>query len=81
MIKKAKPEIPIAKATGIPRIKNTRKIIIAVPIYCFPHSEAGVLIELIKFIAVFMNIRHAPTGTHDVTQAYEIFRVVIIRLE
>ena len=29
-IKNAKPEIPIAKATGIPRIKNTRNIIIAV---------------------------------------------------
>lgn len=69
-IKKQKPEIPIAKATGIPKSKKTRKIIIAVPIIYFsPHFEDGVFIDVIKFIAVFMNINSAPTGTHEVTHA------------
>ncbi len=82
MMKNEKPEIPIAKATGIPKIRNTKKINIAVAmIYFFPHSETGVFIEAMRFIAVFMNIRKAPAGTHDVTQAYEMFSVVIILRE
>ncbi len=70
IMKNANPEIPIAKATGIPSTKKTRNIIIAVDmIYLFPHSDKGVFMDLIRFIAVLINIKQAPTGTHEVTHA------------